>query len=125
MPPTNEGTRTMKSLTTLALSLVLVACGSAEDEAAQTQPQPAVQVAFADLTEAQPTADIGFAGCRSQATLDEVNARTDAQVVLGGQVLTYRYNTQDGAYYLSEDGRRSLQVFERQGFVRVSISCPL
>lgn len=114
----------MKSLTTLALSLVLVACGSAEDGATQTQAtQPTVQVAFADLTEAAPAADIGFADCRTQTTLDEVNARTDTQAVIGGAVLTYRYDTQDGAYYLSEDGNRSLQVFERQGFVRVSISC--
>ncbi|HEY9664452.1 MAG TPA: hypothetical protein V6C65_38900 [Allocoleopsis sp.] len=113
----------MKKLLILIATLVFVACGSGTDNE-ETAVQPTHNLAWANLSAAEPTADIGFGDCRIQASLEEANARTESEVVLGGVVLTYRYDTVDGAYYLSEDGSKSLQVFEDQGYARVSISCP-
>jgi hypothetical protein len=106
----------------IVIALFLVACGSGTDKE-ETAVQPTHNLAWANLSESEPTADIGFGDCRIQTNLEEANARTESEVVLGGVVLTYRYDTVDGAYYLSEDGI-SLQVFEDQGYARVSISCP-
>jgi hypothetical protein len=111
----------MKRLILIA-TLFLTACGTEKEETVPVQPTH--NLAWANLSAAEPTADVGFGDCRIQTNLEEANGRTETEVVLGGVVLTYRYDTVDGAYYFSEDGSRSLQVFEEQGYARVSISCP-
>lgn len=112
----------MKSLL-FVIILLTQACGTDEKKQSNA-PTPTVRAAYADLSASSPTADIGFNNCRLATTVAETDARTAESVVLGGETLTYRYNTVDGAFYLSADNTKSMQVF-KQGFVRVSITCPI
>lgn len=109
----------------MSLTTLIAACGSGSDSGngGVAPATPTVNVAMADISAESPSADIGFGECRFAATQEEIEARTSTKALVNGVALTYRYDTVYGPYYLSEDASRSLQIFNKQGFARITVSC--
>ncbi len=120
----------MKTILTLILTALLVACGS-ENEIETVEPNQSntAVVAWADLSssaEQKASLDLSreVAGCAWDVSLADLTITRES--VTDGQVLlAFKYETTDGAFYSVTFGAVThwLQIYEKQGFYRVGVSC--
>lgn len=112
----------MKTAIAFTSFLFLAACGSDDDQTKAIE-QPRSVVAYADIQEGG-SADLNPS---NECSWNVSSLTVTSEFVSDGQgnQLSFEYETVDGAFYKATEGgvTRWLQVYEKQGFYRVGVSC--